>query len=119
MTKRWTLIERMWPRAFAPSATGAPPLVAVLNNELFAINILENRLMIYEKDLNLWHLLEAIPERGQNVSGWGLGFKAVGSELFVIVSHTRERAECKRMGSRFQSSRVRAFCDRRRARYRR
>ncbi|OAE25547.1 hypothetical protein AXG93_1543s1640 [Marchantia polymorpha subsp. ruderalis] len=84
MTKRWTLIEGMWPRAFAPSATGAPPLVAVLNNELFAINILENKLMIYEKDLNLWHLLEAIPERGRNVSGWGLGFKAVGSELFVI-----------------------------------
>ncbi|KAG6542052.1 hypothetical protein Mapa_016562 [Marchantia paleacea] len=91
-TKRWTLIEGMWPRAFVPSATVAPPLVAVLKNELFAINIQENKLMMYEKDRNLWRLLEAIPERGENVSGWGLGFKAVGSELFVIGG-SRDLAE--------------------------
>lgn len=84
VTKTWTQIEGMWPQSFVPSTQVAPPLVAVLNNELYGINIIENMLMHYNKELKQWHLLEKVPHRAENTNGWGLGFKAVGDELYVI-----------------------------------
>lgn len=84
VTKTWTQIEGMWPQAFVPSTQVAPPLVAVLNNELYGINIIENMLMRYDKQSGQWHLLEKVPHRAENTNGWGLGFKAVGDELYVI-----------------------------------
>ncbi|OAE23811.1 hypothetical protein AXG93_369s1050 [Marchantia polymorpha subsp. ruderalis] len=82
--KTWNLIEDMWPKKFVPSTQVAPPLVAVLNNQLYGINIIENMLMSYDKEKNQWQLLEKVPHRAENTNGWGLGFKAVGDELFVI-----------------------------------
>ncbi|KAG6547739.1 hypothetical protein Mapa_010552 [Marchantia paleacea] len=83
-TKTWNLIKDMWPKKFVPSTQVAPPLVAVLNNQLYGINIIENMLMSYDKEKNQWQLLEKVPHRAENTNGWGLGFKAVGDELFVI-----------------------------------
>ncbi|KAL2623752.1 hypothetical protein R1flu_007997 [Riccia fluitans] len=83
-TKTWTLIEDMWPASFVASSQVAPPLVAVVNNQLYAINIIENMLMSYDKQRNQWNFLEKVPHRAENTNGWGLGFKAVGDELFVI-----------------------------------
>lgn len=83
-TGTWTVIEGMWPQEFVPSMTVSPPLVAVLNNQLYAINIIQNMLMLYNKEFNRWLMLEKVPFRAENTNGWGLGFKAVGDELFVI-----------------------------------
>ncbi|KAL3699337.1 hypothetical protein R1sor_017359 [Riccia sorocarpa] len=84
VTKTWTLIEDMWPASFVTSSVATPPFVAVVNNQLYAINVKENMLMLYDKRRNYWNYLEKIPHRAENTYGWGLDFKAVGDELFVI-----------------------------------
>ncbi|CAM6100677.1 unnamed protein product [Calypogeia fissa] len=84
LTGTWTVIEGMWPNQFVPNTQVSPPLVAVLNNQLYAINIIHNMLMLYDKGQNAWRMLEKVPFRAENTNGWGLGFKSVGDELFVI-----------------------------------
>lgn len=84
VTGTWTVIEGMWPNEFVPNTQVSPPLVAVLNNQLYAINIIHNMLMVYDKERNSWEMLEKLPHRADTTNGWGLGFKSVGDELFVI-----------------------------------
>ncbi|WOL02700.1 F-box/kelch-repeat protein SKIP11 [Canna indica] len=63
---------------------GAPPLVAVVNNELYAAHYADKDLMKYNKENNTWITLGKLPERSDSMNGWGLAFRACGERLIVI-----------------------------------
>lgn len=81
-TGSWRLIPNMFPAQ--GGARGAPPLVAVVNDELYAADYAEKALRKYDKRSNLWIKLGNLPERPVSVNGWGLAFRACGDRLIVI-----------------------------------
>ncbi|KAG7950146.1 hypothetical protein I3843_13G097600 [Carya illinoinensis] len=70
-TKKWRKIEDMYP--LSNGATQAPPLVAVVDNQLYAIEHLTNM-----------DVLRRLPVRANLANGWDLAFKACGEELLVV-----------------------------------
>ncbi|XP_072989518.1 F-box/kelch-repeat protein SKIP11-like [Typha latifolia] len=78
----WRVIPNM--SAGLNGASGAPPLVAVVNNELYAADYAEKEVRKYDKENNLWITLGRLPERSVSVNGWGLAFRACGERLIVI-----------------------------------
>ncbi|KNA10696.1 hypothetical protein SOVF_141860 [Spinacia oleracea] len=69
-------------------STQSPPLVAVVNNELYTIETSTNCLMVYLKNSNSWRDLGEIPVRADINKGWGVAFKSLGNELLVIGGST-------------------------------
>ncbi|KAJ8513196.1 hypothetical protein OPV22_003630 [Ensete ventricosum] len=65
-------------------ASGAPPLVAVVNNELYAAHYADKELRKYNKVNNTWVGLGRLPESCVSMNGWGLAFRACGERLIVI-----------------------------------
>lgn len=65
-------------------ASGAPPLVAVVNNELYAAHYGDEEVRRYDKRNKAWVTLGRLPERPASMNGWGLAFRACGEELVVI-----------------------------------
>ncbi|CAH8385907.1 unnamed protein product [Eruca vesicaria subsp. sativa] len=63
---------------------GAPPLVAVVNNELYAADHAGMVVRKYDKESKKWFTLGRLPERADSVNGWGLAFRACGERLIVI-----------------------------------
>ncbi|RRT79902.1 hypothetical protein B296_00024679 [Ensete ventricosum] len=78
----WRIIPNMSLGLNGPS--GAPPLVAVVNNELYAADYAEKEVRKYDKENNSWVTLGRLPERPDSVNGWGLAFRACGERLLVI-----------------------------------
>ncbi|KAM7506500.1 hypothetical protein LguiA_016953 [Lonicera macranthoides] len=62
----------------------SPPLVAVVNNELYSLEASSNQLKVYLKKSNAWKQLGAVPVRADFNKGWGVAFKSLGNELLVI-----------------------------------
>ncbi|XP_022776894.1 F-box/kelch-repeat protein SKIP11-like [Durio zibethinus] len=90
-TKKWTEIPNMSPgrneaagEAEVPAAAGAPPLVAVVNNELYAADHADMEVKKYDKVRNSWLTIGRLPERAVSMNGWGLAFRACGDRLIVI-----------------------------------
>ncbi|KAJ7526878.1 hypothetical protein O6H91_16G026800 [Diphasiastrum complanatum] len=88
-TRRWTLVPYMWPesvRLQGGTLAPAPPLVAVVGNKLYAWDHPNGLLKKYNKSSNRWAVVGGAPGRLPNPQshGWGLGFKAVGNELWLI-----------------------------------
>ncbi|KAJ6687973.1 F-BOX/KELCH-REPEAT PROTEIN SKIP11 [Salix koriyanagi] len=67
-----------------PAAAEAPPLVAVVNNELYAAVYAQNEVRKYDKQNNLWITLGRLPEQAVSMNGWGLAFRACGDRLIVV-----------------------------------
>ncbi|KAJ8466663.1 hypothetical protein OPV22_029215 [Ensete ventricosum] len=78
----WRLIPNM--SAGLNGASGAPPLVAVVNNELYAAHYANKVVLKYNKENNTWVTLGKLPERSVSMNGWGLAFRACGEQLIVI-----------------------------------
>jgi hypothetical protein len=64
--------------------SGAPPLVAVVNNELYAADYASKEVRKYDKVNNAWITLGSLPGRYTSVHGWGLAFRSCGDMLIVI-----------------------------------
>lgn len=64
--------------------SGAPPLVAVVNNELYAADYASKEVRKYDKENNAWITLGLLPGRYTSVHGWGLAFRSCGDMLIVI-----------------------------------
>ncbi|XWS44010.1 hypothetical protein CRYUN_Cryun15aG0008500 [Craigia yunnanensis] len=62
----------------------SPPLVAVVNNELYCLETSSNELRVYLKSSNTWKKLGPVPVRADLHRGWGVAFKSLGNELLVI-----------------------------------
>ncbi|KAF8117002.1 hypothetical protein N665_0012s0019 [Sinapis alba] len=86
-TKKWTQIPDLSPprsRADMSSANDAPPLVAVVNNQLYAADHADMEVRKYDKEKKKWLTVGRLPERAGSVNGWGLAFRACGERLIVI-----------------------------------
>lgn len=90
-TKMWHEIPNMYPArngvagaTEAPAAAEAPPLVAVVNNELYAADYALKEVRKYDKEKNLWVTLGGLPDQAVSMNGWGLAFRACGDRLIVI-----------------------------------
>lgn len=90
-TKTWKEIPNMSPgRSGAagenemPPSAGAPPLLAVVNNELYAADYADMEVKKYNKQTKKWNTVGRLPERAGSMNGWGLAFRACGERLIVI-----------------------------------
>ncbi|KAI4314185.1 hypothetical protein L6164_027119 [Bauhinia variegata] len=86
-TRTWTEIPDMSPGrrgADMPAAAEAPPLVAVVDNELYAADYADMEVKKYDKERKLWNVIGRLPERIVSMNGWGLAFRACGKRLIVI-----------------------------------
>ncbi|KDP31229.1 hypothetical protein JCGZ_11605 [Jatropha curcas] len=89
--KTWRLIPQMFPARNGgtggnetSAAAEAPPLVAVVNNELYAADYALKEVRKYDKEKNVWITLGGLPEQAVSMNGWGLAFRACGDRLIVI-----------------------------------
>ncbi|KAG8073640.1 hypothetical protein GUJ93_ZPchr0006g42262 [Zizania palustris] len=80
--RSWRVIENM--SEGLNGVTGAPPLIAVVNNELYAADYSDKNVKKYDKRNNKWITLGKLPERSVSMNGWGLAFRACGDRLIVI-----------------------------------
>lgn len=84
-TRTWRVIPDMFPgRQNQGASSEAPPLVAVVNNELYAAEYAEKEVQKYDKERNLWVIVGRLPEHAETMQGWGLAFRACGNCLIVI-----------------------------------
>ncbi|KAL2320291.1 hypothetical protein Fmac_029260 [Flemingia macrophylla] len=81
--KSWTLIPDMW-KDIPLFVSQSPPLLAVVNNELYTLDASSNELEVYVKGSNSWKTLGVVPVRADAQGGWGVAFKSLGDELLVI-----------------------------------
>ncbi|KAK6163300.1 hypothetical protein DH2020_000164 [Rehmannia glutinosa] len=81
-TRKWTKIEGMYPNV--NRAAQAPPLVAVVKNQLYAVEYLTNMVKKYNKEKHSWDELGRLPVRADSSNGWGLAFKSCGEALLVV-----------------------------------
>ncbi|CAN8266706.1 unnamed protein product [Cochlearia groenlandica] len=89
-TKKWTQIPDLSPQrshaehGVMPPPARAPPLVAVVNNQLYATDPTDMEVKKYDKEKKKWSTVGRLPERAGSVNGWGLAFRACGERLIVI-----------------------------------
>ncbi|KAL0908802.1 hypothetical protein M5K25_023311 [Dendrobium thyrsiflorum] len=91
-TRTWRRIPNMYPgdnRATHQS----PPLVAVVNNQLYAADQSTNEVKKYDKVNNTWNVVKPLPVRADSHNGWGLAFKSCGERLLVIGGHRGPQGE--------------------------
>ncbi|XP_020240202.1 F-box/kelch-repeat protein At5g60570 isoform X2 [Cajanus cajan] len=81
-TRNWRKIEGMYP--YVNVGVHAPPLVAVVDNQLYAVEHVTNMVKKYDKERNSWNELGRLPVRADSSNGWGLAFKACGEQLLVV-----------------------------------
>lgn len=81
-TGKWRKIEGMYPNV--NRAAQAPPLIAVVENQLYAVESETNNVKKYDKAKNTWDVIGRLPVRADFSNGWGLAFKACGKELLVV-----------------------------------
>eukprot|EP01018_Ginkgo_biloba_P038152 Gb_41312 [translate_table: standard] len=81
-TRTWRRIYNMFPGG--NGVAHAPPLVAVVNDHLYAVEYSQNVVKKYNKETNTWSVLGRLPVRADSTNGWGLAFKACGKDLIVI-----------------------------------
>ncbi|VVA95258.1 unnamed protein product [Arabis nemorensis] len=96
--RTWTLIPNMLPErssgegggdqakeiSAATAASEAPPLVAVVKDELYAANYAQQEVKKYDKRRNVWNKVGNLPERASSMNGWGMAFRACGDQLVVV-----------------------------------
>lgn len=90
-TRTWTEIPNMSPvrtgaarEVETPATSEAPPLVAVVNNELYAADYADMEVRKYDKINRTWFTVGRLPEKAGSMNGWGLAFRACGDKLIVI-----------------------------------
>ncbi|XP_020575387.1 F-box/kelch-repeat protein At5g60570-like isoform X2 [Phalaenopsis equestris] len=91
-TRTWRRIPDMYPgdnRATHQS----PPLVAVVNNQLYTADQSTNEVKKYDKVNNTWHVVKPLPVRADSHNGWGIAFKSCGEMLLVIGGHRGPQGE--------------------------
>nr|AFD02178.1 putative kelch repeat containing F-box protein [Persicaria minor] len=89
-TRTWKEIPNMSPVGTGPPRenemppSSAPPLVAVVNNELYAADYADMEVRKYNKVTSTWSTVGKLPERAGSMNGWGLAFRGCGDRLIVI-----------------------------------
>ncbi|KAF3575336.1 hypothetical protein F2Q69_00061284 [Brassica cretica] len=66
------------------AAAMAPPLVAVVNDQLYAADHAGMAVRRYDKESRVWVQVGSLPEQAGSMNGWGLAFRACGDQVIVI-----------------------------------
>ncbi|KAL0424204.1 UNVERIFIED_CONTAM: F-box/kelch-repeat protein [Sesamum radiatum] len=77
---RWELIPDML-KDDPVQSSHSPPLLAVVNNELYSLEASSNQLKVYLKKTNSWKQLGPVPVRADCNRGWGVAFKSLGTNF--------------------------------------
>ncbi|KAI3509482.1 hypothetical protein L1887_24785 [Cichorium endivia] len=88
-TKKWRKIDGMFP--YKNTVADGRSLVAVVSNELYAVDILSNMVIKYNKKENSWEVLGRLPARAALFHGCGIAFKACGEGLLVVGAKKRRQ----------------------------
>ncbi|KAG7655585.1 Kelch repeat type 1 [Arabidopsis suecica] len=88
-TRKWTEIPEMSPPRSnqgngMSAAAMAPPLVAVVNDQLYAADHAGMAVRRYDKEKRVWNKVGNLPEQAGSMNGWGLAFRACGDRIIVI-----------------------------------
>ncbi|XP_074309735.1 F-box/kelch-repeat protein SKIP11 [Silene latifolia] len=87
-TRTWKEIPDMspgkYPANYAPSPAEAPPLIAVVDNQLYAADYADMEVKKYNKKTRSWAVIGRLPECAGSMNGWGLAFRACGKRVIVI-----------------------------------
>lgn len=88
-TRKWTEIPDMSPPRSnqengMSAAAMAPPLVAVVNDHLYAADHAGMAVRRYDKESRVWIKVGNLPEQAGSMNGWGLAFRACGDQVIVI-----------------------------------
>ncbi|VVB09453.1 unnamed protein product [Arabis nemorensis] len=79
----WTLIPDMLKDVTFKSSQ-SPPLIAVVNDNLYLLDTSSNELQVYDVNTNVWKKLGIAPVKANGAKGWGVAFKSIGDRLLVI-----------------------------------
>uniref|UniRef100_A0A0D3D2N4 F-box associated domain-containing protein n=2 Tax=Brassica oleracea var. oleracea TaxID=109376 RepID=A0A0D3D2N4_BRAOL len=91
-TNSWELIPGMLKDINFITSSQAPPLIAVVDDNLYLLEISLNELRIYDINTNVWKKLGSVPVSANAVFGWGVTFKSMGDRLLVVgTSHSWSR----------------------------
>ncbi|KAF8673444.1 hypothetical protein HU200_049009 [Digitaria exilis] len=80
----WRVIENMCEGLNRQVKDYAPPMVAVVSNELYGCDYTEKNVKRYDKENNRWITLGKWPVNVSSMNGWGISFKACGDKLIII-----------------------------------
>ncbi|CAL5211028.1 unnamed protein product [Lathyrus oleraceus] len=70
-----------------PPPSGSPPLVAVVNNILYAADYSQQEVKKYVKGNNSWVTIGGFPQQENSMNGWGLAFRACGDKIIFLGTH--------------------------------
>ncbi|GJX80330.1 F-box/kelch-repeat protein SKIP11-like protein [Tanacetum coccineum] len=87
-SKMWRKIPNMSPGGGTGSM--APPLLAVVANELYAADCLAMTVKKYNKLKNVWVNIGRLPERANSMGGWGIAFRGCGHQVIIVGGPRRQ-----------------------------
>uniref|UniRef100_A0A0D3C1Z0 F-box/kelch-repeat protein n=1 Tax=Brassica oleracea var. oleracea TaxID=109376 RepID=A0A0D3C1Z0_BRAOL len=91
-TNSWELIPDMLKDMTVIVHSQYPPLVAVVDDNLYMLETSLNELRVYDINTNIWKKLGVVPVSANAAFGWGIAFKSMGDRLLVIgTSHSWHR----------------------------
>nr|UBY06980.1 NBS-LRR disease resistance protein [Dasypyrum villosum] len=92
--RSWRIIHNM-SQGLNQKSTGAPLLLAVVNNELYAADYSENNdLKQYDKLHNKWVTLGKLPVHSKR-EGWDMGFRACGEKGLIVIGRPNNSTDEK------------------------
>lgn len=83
VTNSWVLIPDML-KDMTFMSPQSPPLIAVVNDNLYSLETSTNELQVYDINANTWKKLGTVPVKTNVALGWGVAFKSIGDRLLVI-----------------------------------
>ncbi|KAF8103614.1 hypothetical protein N665_0187s0015, partial [Sinapis alba] len=91
-TNSWELIPYMLKDMTFIMPSKSPPLIAVVDENLYMLETSLNELRVYDINTNIWKKLGVVPVSANAAFGWGIAFKSMGDRLLVVgTSHSWHR----------------------------
>ncbi|XP_048633681.1 F-box/kelch-repeat protein At3g27150-like [Brassica napus] len=91
-TDSWELIPDMLKDMTVIAHSQSPPLIAVVDDNLYMLETSLNELRVYDINTNIWKKVGVVPVSANAAFGWGIAFKSMGDRLLVIgTSHSWHR----------------------------
>ena len=85
-TNSWELIPDMLKDMTFLTPSQSPPLIAVVDDNLYMLETSLNELRVYDINTNIWKKLGVVPVSANTTFGWGTAFKSMGDRLLVVGS---------------------------------
>nr|CAD1832055.1 unnamed protein product [Ananas comosus var. bracteatus] len=82
-TRTWRIIKDMYPGGIR--ASQSPPLIAVVNNQLYAADQSMNVVKKYDKVNNSWSVVRRLPVRADSSNGWGSLSRHVATSYWLLA----------------------------------